>query len=111
MSNTLYCIVITYRDDENNTFVQLGGAGWETQQEWNTAWDNISMASDDTARCIADKRDSDWNIVDDKIVGKETVEALLSKPVSQLIEEASIQYQTKEAIAEAERILRETRKE
>jgi hypothetical protein len=111
MEETTYSIAITYRDDENNTFVELGGAAWETRQEWNAAWDNIPVAQDDSACCIADKRDDDWDIVDDKIVDRETVEVLLGKPISQLIQESSVQHQAKEAVAETERILRGTRKE
>lgn len=106
-----YCIAITFRDDERNTFVELGGTAWETQQEWNAAWDNIPESGDDSAQCIADKRDDDWDIVDDRIVSRETVETLLSKPIEQLIHEASVQYQAEAAVAEAERILREARGE
>ena len=87
--DSTYCIAITYRDDENNRLIELGGAAWETQQEWDNAWDNIPVARDDLACCIADKIDGNDDIVEDRIVDRETVETLLGKPISQLIEDAT----------------------
>jgi hypothetical protein len=90
---SVHSIAITYRDDANNTFVTLGGAAWLTQEEWESAWDNIPEAGDDSACCIADKKVDNWDIVDDRIVSRATVETLLSKPIEQLLEEASVQHQ------------------
>ena len=86
MGNT-YCIAITFCDDENNTFVDLGGAAWNKRKEWNDAWDGIPVSYGDASRCIADKIDESGDIVEDRRVSRETVEALLSKPIGQLIEE------------------------
>jgi len=83
-----HSIAITYRDDENNTFLELGGASWGTEQERDSAWDSIPEASNDSARCIADKLDEDDDIVDDRIVSRETVESLFGRSISELIEEA-----------------------
>ena len=90
MGNT-YSIAITYCDDEQNRLVELGGAAWKTQEEWESAWDSIPASNvNDPARCTADKLDENDNIVEDRCISRETVEILLSKPISQLIEEASI---------------------
>lgn len=84
-----HCIAINFCDEERNRFVELGGAAWETQQERDSSWDSIPVASDDSARCIADKLDENDDIVEDRSVSAETVESLLGKPISQLIAEAS----------------------
>jgi hypothetical protein len=83
----VYSIEIRYRDDENNRLLTLGDPAWLTQQDWGREWDAIPAASDGTSRCIADKIDENDDIVADRLVSRETVESLLGKPISQLIEE------------------------
>lgn len=86
MENT-YSIAITYGDEENNQLLTLGGAAWCSQREWNNEWDRIP-ANGGQSRYIADKVDEDDDIVDDRYVDRETVEALLSESIEQLIEKA-----------------------
>ncbi|NVZ68215.1 hypothetical protein [Pseudomonas costantinii] len=74
----------------NNAFVTLGGAGWETQGEWEFQWQYIyssPLGSEDPAMVVADKLDQDGERVDEKFVRAETVESLLDRPLAELIAE------------------------
>ena len=83
-NRSVYCISITFRDDENNRFIHLGGAGWNTREEWNDEWNKIPSSR--AGSCIVDKIDENGNIVEDRFVSIKTVESLLGGKLSQLIE-------------------------
>lgn len=85
-----WCIAITFADEENNGFVTLGGAGWETQIEWEQKWQDIfvsPLGDADPSTLFADKIDQDGDQIDEKRVTAETVERLLGRPLDELIAE------------------------
>ncbi|WP_122347578.1 hypothetical protein [Pseudomonas coronafaciens] len=80
-------MAFTFADEENSGFVTLGGAGWESQAEWEAQWAALPVAplgNDDPANLIADKLDQAGI---DKRVAAETVERLLGRPLGELIAE------------------------
>ncbi|WP_153785371.1 hypothetical protein [Pseudomonas sp. EMN2] len=85
----MWCIALTFADEENNGFVTLGGAGWESQAEWESQWAALPLSAlgdEDPANLIADKLDLAGEIIADKRVTAETVERLLGRPLAELIE-------------------------
>lgn len=85
-----WCIAITFADEENNEFVTIGGAGWETQVEWEQQWQDIRVSplgDADPSTLFADKLDLDGDQIDEKRVSAETVEHLLGRPLDVLIAE------------------------
>lgn len=85
-----WCIAFVFCDQENNGFVTLGGAGWESEKEWDLQWQDIyssPLGADDPAMLVADKLDQDGEQVDEKFVRAETVERLLGRPLAELIAE------------------------
>jgi hypothetical protein len=84
----VYCIRITFHDEESNRLLTLGGAAWEAEDEWKHEWNASPVARDDSSRCLADKIDGNGDLVNDRDVSVRFVEALLDAPISQLIEEA-----------------------
>ncbi|MHC5208755.1 hypothetical protein [Pseudomonas chlororaphis] len=86
----VWCIAITFADEENNGFVTLGGAGWESQAEWESRWAQVpvsQLGDQDPANLIADKLDQDGDQVDEKFITAETAEHLLGRPLAELIAE------------------------
>lgn len=86
----VWCIAITFADEENNGFVTLGGAGWETQAEWEQHWQDIfvaPMGDADPANLIVDKLDQDGDMIDEKRITAGTAERLLGRPLAELIAE------------------------
>lgn len=89
--NPTWAIAITFCDEENNGFVTLGGAAWETQEEWQRQWSAIPVSphgSDDPARLIADKLDVEGERVDERFITTATAVQLLDRPLDELIAEA-----------------------
>ncbi|HBO8163347.1 hypothetical protein FA101_20665 [Pseudomonas aeruginosa] len=87
---TAWCIAITFADEENNGFVTLGGAGWESQTEWESQWAQLPespLGEQDPANLIADKLDQDGDRIDEKFITAETAEYLLGRPLAELIAE------------------------
>ncbi|HHL3045707.1 TPA: hypothetical protein ACQ49P_005744 [Pseudomonas aeruginosa] len=83
-------IAITFADEENNGFVTLGGAGWESKSEWEARWVQVRVSplgDQDPANLIADKLDRDGDRVDEKFITAETAEYLLGRPLVELIAE------------------------
>ncbi|WP_411566850.1 hypothetical protein ACLIN3_27460 (plasmid) [Pseudomonas orientalis] len=88
MKKPIWCIAITFADEENIGFVTLGGAGWETQAEWEQQWQDIfvaPMGDADPANLIADKLNDAGDLIDEKRVNAETVERLLGRPLTELL--------------------------
>lgn len=79
---------VTFCDSENNQFLSLGGAAWRTKRERDANFAAIPPAR--TATLFIVDLENDEGIADDRMVTKETAEALLGRPVSQLIEEARV---------------------
>jgi len=87
---TVWCIAITFADTEKNGFVSLGGAGLETQAEWEQEWNRIPASPlgwDDPAMLILDKLDENGDRIDERPITAETAAALLGKPLDVLISE------------------------
>ena len=85
-----YAIAITFCDEENNGFVNLGGAGWDKPDEWHRQWEAIPaspLGKDDPAMLMADKLNEAGDIDGEKFITVETAEMLLGKPLDVLISE------------------------
>ncbi|HBO2935357.1 TPA: hypothetical protein L4R50_000353 [Pseudomonas aeruginosa] len=86
-----WCIAITFADKERNSFITLGGAGWQSKAEWDAQWAALpasTLGYDDPASLIADKLDQDDDLIDDKPITAATAEMLLRRPITELIAEA-----------------------
>ena len=77
---------VTFCDAENNQFLSLGGAAWKTKRERDRNFAMIPVSITDSP-FIVDVENDD-GIIDDRMITKETVEGLIGRPVSQLIEES-----------------------
>jgi len=85
-----YAIAITFCDEENNGFVNLGGAGWDKPDEWHRQWEAIPaspLGKDDPAMLMADKLNAAGEIDGEKFITAETAEILLGKSIGVLISE------------------------
>ncbi|HEK1753045.1 hypothetical protein I5F46_29675 [Pseudomonas aeruginosa] len=85
-----WCIAITFVDEENNGFVTLGGAGWESQAEWEAQWARVPVSplgDQEPTKLILDKLDRDGDRIDEKLITAETAECLLGRPLAELIAE------------------------
>lgn len=87
----VWCLQVTFCDEENNGFVILGGAGWKTQAELEAAWNDIPEApggwSNPDCLCV-DKLDLGDDILMERPITASIAEFLLGKPIKELIEEA-----------------------
>ena len=79
---------VTFCDSENNGFVTLGGAGFETESEWQQQWDTIPAADlgyDDPWKLTLDKIDKAGEMLDERPIARPMVEELLGESLEALI--------------------------
>ena len=77
----MYALRITFADEKNNAFVELGGAAWRTRKEQLAQWSQIPAAANRSTSFLLDKiGENGFDIEDTKTILAETVEALLSEP-------------------------------
>jgi hypothetical protein len=84
MSDCAGYIEFVMVDEPNNIILELGGAGFSTQARFEDEWNRIPTFEGQTA-FVADRKDSDGSIVDDKNVSVDVIIARLGKPIDQLI--------------------------
>ncbi len=84
-----YEIQLTFVDEKNNGFVKIGGAAFETSQDQKAAFGRIPSHPDyESTRFIADLIDIDgWTVLSQKPVSSRTCEGLMSRPISEMIDE------------------------
>jgi hypothetical protein len=86
----MYALCITFADYRNDAFLDLGGAAWKTRKEQLKQWNSIPAApvgDKATSFFLLDKMGSKGiDIEDTKCILAETVEALLSEPITVLID-------------------------
>jgi hypothetical protein len=83
----MYALRITFADEKNNAFVELGGAAWKTRNEQLTQWGQIPAAANHSTSFLLDKLGKNGIDIDDtKCILAEAVEALLGQPVTALID-------------------------
>lgn len=87
-------------DDRIDRIIELGGAGFESNEEFEREWSDLPGTEADTV-FLADKEDSQCEIIDDKKVTGETVSQKLGEPISVLIERGRRQLNEAEAKAHA----------
>lgn len=80
-------IQLQFIDSQSNQVVSLGGAGFKTKEADDAAWAGIPEFCGET-EFIADRLDGEGDIVDDRPIAAETCEALMGKPIAQLITES-----------------------
>ncbi|CAI8813597.1 hypothetical protein [Pseudomonas zeae] len=83
-----WCIAITFGDEENNGFVTLGGATWDTQVEWEQHWQAIQVSPLGSAMLIADKLDQHGVRIEEKRINAATAEWMLGYPLGELLKRA-----------------------
>lgn len=74
-------------DEKNNLILELGGASFSSQARFENEWDRIPEFEGHTA-FVADCKDSDGSLIDDKNVSVDTITARLGQPIDQLIAKA-----------------------
>ncbi len=79
-------IQLVFFDDTTGETVTLGGAGFLTKADDDAAWASVPTFNGNSS-FMADRLDSNGDIVDDKAVSAETCELLTGKPIQTLIEE------------------------
>ena len=83
-------IKLVFCDIENNGFLTLGGAAFDTKAAWERAWQSIPRAMDGwdnkDALC-ADKLDHNLDQVDERPITAAVAERLLGKPIATLVAE------------------------
>lgn len=78
-------IQLTFLDESNNEFINLGGAGFLTVTDLQNEWATI-QAFDGKTSFIADLLDNERSMVDERPIRAELCEAKLGKPIAELIE-------------------------
>lgn len=89
-------IAFVMLDEAANRIITLGGAGFETDAEWESEWAALPVAEHHTV-FLADKEDAEQSIVADKPVTAETITAKLGEPIAVLIERGRVQAEKAEA--------------
>lgn len=87
----MYALNVIFFDNENEEFLDLGFARWNTREQQLEQWNAIPAAPDGTTGFVLDKQDADSdpsNMEDTKCITAEQVECLLGEPVAVLIERA-----------------------
>jgi hypothetical protein len=84
-ANPMYALRITFADEKNNAFVELGGAAWKTRKAQLAYLQRIPAARNPTAFLI-DKLGPGDAIEDTKPIPAETAEFLLGQPITALID-------------------------
>lgn len=79
-------IQLQFFDTAANQVVLLGGAGFKTVVEGDAAWASIPVFQGESA-FIADRLDSEEDIIGEKVVSGEACEQLLGKPIADLMRE------------------------
>lgn len=79
-------ISLVFFDDTTGEVVTLGGAGFLTEEEFETAWDNVPTFTG-RSNFQADRLDAQRDIVGEKTVDVVTCERLMGKPITTLIAE------------------------
>jgi len=81
----MYALRISFADEKNNAFVELGGAAWETRKPQLDYWQRIPATTSPSSFLI-DKLGPADDIEDTKPILAETAEFLLGKPITALID-------------------------
>ena len=79
---------VTFCDSENNGFVTLGGAGFDTESEWQQQWDIIPTADlgyDDPWKLTLDKIDQAGHMLEERPITRPIAESLLGESLETLI--------------------------
>jgi hypothetical protein len=84
--NPMYALRISFADENNNAFVELGGAAWKTRKPQLAYWQRIPAAAKHATSFLIDKLGPGDEIEDTKPILAETAEFLLGRPVTALID-------------------------
>lgn len=79
-------IELSFFDSASDQVICIGGAGFDAQKALDEAWGNVPK-SDSETDFMADRRDVEDDIVDEKPVTAQTCEQLMGKPIAVLIAE------------------------
>lgn len=77
-------IQLQFFDSTTDQVVCLGGAGFVTHVEDDTAWANVPVFKGGSV-FMADRLDAEGDIVAEKTVSAETCEKLMGRPIAELI--------------------------
>lgn len=84
----VFSIRLVFADEKMNGVTTIGGAGWPSKSEQEKAWAAIpELPAGSKSDFLADLLDEHGDILEDKPVSAETCEALMGKPIADLIEE------------------------
>ena len=79
-------IQVGFSDEVSGEFICLAGIGCVTTDELEREWSNIpALAAQDESRFIADMLDASGDVMQDRRVSAETIEALTGRSVADLI--------------------------
>lgn len=78
-------IQLVFFDALSGEVVILGGAGFLTLEEAETAWNTVPEFQGVDSSFMADRMDSDRNITEDRVISAETCQTLLGQPIAKLI--------------------------
>ncbi len=87
MENCAGYISLVMADTANNVMLELGGAGFTSQAQLEAEWENVPEFEGDS-QFVADLKDRDGSIIDDKSVSGDFVVAKLGKDLPTLLAEA-----------------------
>lgn len=87
-----YSLMVRFADTHLNEFLELGGAVWFTRREQMEQWNNIPVASGDTA-VLLDRHAPNGDLEDTHCITSQTACALLGEPFGVLIEKARLKLQ------------------
>lgn len=77
-------IQFVFFDDSANEVIILGGAGFMSEHEHADAWAAVPEFVDESS-FMADLMNTDQDISEDRRISAETCEAILGKPIAELI--------------------------
>lgn len=84
---TVGYISFTMIDQVNNVVLELGGAGFTSQERLESEWDSIPALKGETV-FIADKQDQEGSSIDERDISESTIVSKLGEPINILIHNA-----------------------
>ncbi|MBJ7539852.1 hypothetical protein [Marinomonas transparens] len=76
---------IVFRHLDDNEIIDLGGAGWNTQEEVNAQWESLPE-TEEVGKYVADLHDHEMALISTKSVTESAIEDRLKTPIGELMQ-------------------------
>lgn len=80
-----FIVISMFPESGDGEIIQLGGAGWSTQEELYQQWLAVPDHQSEAQQYTADLHDKDGSLIGTKTVDQEFIERRLGQPIDELI--------------------------